>query len=70
MLFNKKSNMKGKYLIKINMVTQIMTSHTPAHLGFTANKRPFRPTKLVLKALKKYWVFKKEPSKEPKKLPT
>lgn len=50
--------MKGKYLIKVNMVTQIMTNHTSAHLGFTANKRQLQPTKLVLKALKKYWVFK------------
>lgn len=40
LLFNKMLNTKGKYLIKVNMVTQSITSHTPAHLGFAANKRP------------------------------
>lgn len=47
--------MKGKYLIKASMVTPIMTSPMPTHLGFTMNERPLWPTKWVLKALK--WVF-------------
>ena len=47
--------MKGEYLLKVNVVPQILVRRMPANLGFAADERPFRPTKWVLKALK--WVL-------------